>query len=192
MFEFQRVVDEMLNAPPEKKAWVFAHLVVPAIVAAVVLGLVTVPGFVDDGSTFAVVPLQSVYRADTSCTPRAGVAIILEPGEGSLSLPWGYRSATEVWTSLTSDDHVANLERLRIGPNRIAADLPLLGPPEPIVIVAEGASRGEISIRGDRTTLASMRLRPRQSAALATWAMVVSLLGAALTSVSGVNRPDPK
>lgn len=191
MFEFQRVVDEILNATPEKKAWVFAHLVVPAIVVAVLLGLVTVPGLVDEDTTFAVIPLESVYRADRSCTPRSGVAIILEPGEGSLSIPWGYGSATEIWTSLPREAHVANADRLRIDVDRIAADLPLLGPPEPVLLVAEGTSKGDISIRRNTTALAAARLRPRQSGALATWAMVVSLFGAALTSVSSVNRPAP-
>lgn len=191
MFEFQRVVDEVLNAPPERKAWLYAHVLVPAIVVAVLLGIVTVPGFADGDSSFAVIPLQSVYQTNRSCSARTGVALILEPDDADLSIPWRYGAAPEIWTSIDPATHAANASRLRIDGSSIAADLPLLGASDPVLVIAEGVSAGDIMVRRDITPFASARLRPRQSAALATWAMVITLFGAALTSVSTVSRALP-
>jgi hypothetical protein len=191
MFEFQRVVDEVLNAPPERKAWLYAHVLVPAIVVAVLLGVVTVPGFADGDSSFAIIPLQSVYQVSRTSTVRAGVALIFEPDDAIVSIPWRYASAPEIWTSIDTATHAANAERLRIDGNRIAAELPLLGASDPVLVIAEGVSAGDIMVRRDVTPFASARLHPRQSAALATWAMVITLFGAALTSVSTVSRALP-
>ena len=194
MLDVETAVQRLINAAPETKSWVLSHVAVPAVAITLIVWLVGggPTGVLDVDSNMSIVKLQTRVDGDGRASARNGVAIIFEPADGAYSLPLRFRHPPQAWTSLDAQAFAANTTRLRIGSGRVEADLPMLGATEPVLVIAEGESAGEVFLRNVRTPIDTFRLRPRQSVGLATWAMVGAMFCAALTLSSGVNRPAPR
>lgn len=193
MINLDSAIQQLIGAAPEAKAWVLSHLAVPAVAITLIVWLVGggPTGVLDVDSNISVVRLQTSVDGQGRAVDRKGVAIILEPSDGAYSVPWRFLGAPAAWTSLDAQSFAANTKRLRIGGKNLEADLPMLGASDPVLIIAEGESGGDVFLRNVRAPIETFRLRPRQSIGLATWAMVSAMFCAALTLSSGVNRPAP-
>jgi hypothetical protein len=132
------VVDLWRSFEPERRAWVFAHILVPAIVAPFALGPLAPSGPLPSGDGHvAVAPLYSRMDGDGSVESHTGLAVMIDSNAPRFSVSVS-TDKPEVLTSL-SIDHLRNARAgFEVHPDSFGVNPSEIGLDSPIVVVAAG------------------------------------------------------
>lgn len=168
----------------EERAALAAHIGVPVTVLALgVLGGGP-QGFVFDFlGPITIAELRTEVRSDGTIAPRSGVAVILEPSDGEVSLPIT-GGGPGLWTSLDRQMLEINRNRVSVQGGALSARTPLLGVAGPVTIVVDGEASNILNVPGGTESRQSRDLVSRSAVSILTAVLLAAVfaLGIALSA----------
>jgi hypothetical protein len=140
--------------------------------------------------------LQTQVDTQGQITPKAGIALTIEPVTSEYRIP--LRAGSTIWMSLDSKAARVNDDQLVVTPTEVRAQSPFWGESAPVTVVVAGQTNGEIWLRGTKEPLKNWRLEPRRSLAFLSNILLVCVfvfgmsLAAVLPSHDGVKDTAAK
>lgn len=133
-----KAMEHWRSFTPDRRAWVFSHILVPALIAPFTIYPLVPGGSLPSGDgKVAVAPLHSRVAIDGTVEQHQGLAMIIDPAAPRFSV--SVSPATPgVLTSLRADHARNTRSSFEIYADSIGIDPSRIGVDSPLVVVAEG------------------------------------------------------
>jgi hypothetical protein len=135
--------------------------------------------------------LRTELSADGRATPKAGVALIVEPITSDYHIQ--FQSApVRLWSSLDEQTAHANQGRLTLDRNGVTGKAPFFGVSDPVTVVIEGEIGEDIFLPGSRVKTDNWQLPSRRSESIVSSALLSCVFAFGMSLARGVppaNRP---
>lgn len=172
------------TAPPGLRAWVFAHVLVPALAGSTVFLYPAGEGpLPSEHGRVAIAPLRSAVRAGGAVEARTGVAVIIDHAAREFSISMSADNP-ELWTSLELDALRNNRQHVTVHPDSFSiSSLSVPGAP-PLVVVAPGLPGDQAYVNQTVVPLSGVTIAPRAAASLPLAVMLCAAFGVGLVAAA--------
>lgn len=129
------------------------------------------------GFTFSkpvtVAELRATIDSTGQTMEKSGLVLFIEPEDGQYSVP--LKGASTVWTSLDEGTMDLDIANPRLSKAGLTVRAPFTGRPDPVTVVVDGRSSGEIYLRGEKVPVGSWRKPPTRSLAVLSDVLLVCM-----------------
>lgn len=179
------LADLVLGRSPEDLARMSAYVLAPGLVLGLALSGVYSPGFaIDFAKPLVVSSLQTHVDSLGQVTRKKGLAIVLEPVPSEYSIT--LNGTSSMWISIDEATTRANSGRLVLSPTGLSGRSPLVGVSDPVTVVVEGDSGGQILVPGGTESLDDWRGQSRRSASLVSSVLLACVFAFGMSLAVGL------